>query len=49
MLSLAFGVLQWKLGEKATIPIRLLRDRTVLTGSLFLALSSASSYVVSCQ
>lgn len=42
-----FGVMQWKLGERATIPLRLLRDRTVLTGSLLLALSNASSYVVS--
>ncbi len=39
--------MQWKLGERATIPLRLLKDRTVLAGSLFLALSDASSYVVS--
>lgn len=41
-----FGLVQWKLKEKATIPLRLLKDRTVLTGSLLLALSNASSYVV---
>ncbi len=39
--------MQCKLGERATISLRLLKDRTVLTGSLFLALSNASSYVVS--
>jgi len=42
-----FGAVQWKLGERATIPLRLLRDRTVLSGSLFLAISNTSSYVVS--
>ena len=46
-LLVAFGILQWKLGERATIPLRLLRDRTVLSGSLFLASSNASSYLVS--
>lgn len=45
LLSL-FGVVQFKLGDGATIPLRLLKDRTILLGSLFLALSNASSYVV---
>jgi len=52
ILSIAFGFVQWRLGERATIPVRILRDRTFLSGSLFLALSSSSSYVVrlsSCQ
>lgn len=49
ILFAVFGVVQWKLGERATIPLRLLKDRTVLTGSLLLALSHASSYVVSLQ
>ena len=48
-LSVVFGVVQWKLGERATVPLRLLKDRTVLTGSLLLALSHASSYVASLQ
>lgn len=45
ILSL-FGIVQWKLGDDATVPLRLLKDRTILLGSLFLALSNASSYVV---
>ena len=45
-LSVLFGLWQWRLGEKATIPLRILRDRTVLTGSLYLALSNSSSYLV---
>ena len=47
ILSALFGVVQWKLGENATIPLRHLKDRTVLLGSFFLVLSNASSYVVS--
>ena len=46
-LLILFGIVQWKLDKVATVPLRLLKDRTVLTGSLFLALSNASSYVVS--
>lgn len=47
ILCVLFGILQWWLGENAMIPFRILRDRTVLTGSLFLALGNSSSYVVS--
>ena len=47
ILSLLFGLWQYRLGDKATIPLRILRNRTVLMGSLFLALSNSSSYVVS--
>lgn len=47
VLSVAFGVVQWRLRDGATIPLRLLKDRTVVFGSLFLASSNASSYVVS--
>lgn len=47
ILSIAFGFVQRRLGERATISVRILRDRTVLSGSLFLALSSSSSCVVS--
>lgn len=47
ILLVLFATVQWKLGENATIPLRHLKDRTVLMGSLFLALSNASSYVVS--
>ncbi len=47
VLSALFGIVQWKVGDEATVPLRLLKDRTILMGSLFLALSNASSYVVS--
>ena len=46
VLSLLFGLWQYWLGDIATIPLRVLRNRTVLMGSLFLALSNSSSYVV---
>ncbi|KAI9879023.1 MAG: hypothetical protein M1830_009822 [Pleopsidium flavum] len=36
LLFVAFGLLQWRLSERATIPLRLLRQRTVLMGSLYL-------------
>ncbi len=47
VLLTLFSIVQWKLGDEATVPLRLLKDRTILMGSLFLALSNASSYVVS--
>lgn len=47
VLLALFATVQWKLGKNATIPLRHLKDRTVLMGSLFLALNNASSYVVS--
>ncbi len=47
ILSIAFEFVQWRLDERATISVRILRDRTFLSESLFLALSSSSSYVIS--
>ena len=47
VILLSFGFVQSALGDRATVPVRVLRDRTVLAGSLFLAISNASSYVVS--
>ena len=44
---LAFGVLQWKLGETATIPLRVLRQRTVLFGAIALFFTNWSNNVVS--
>ena len=42
-----FCVLQWRLGEDATIPLRFIRQRTVFWGSLFLFCDDISNYVVS--
>ncbi len=46
LLSLLFCALQWWLAEKATIPVRILRNRTVLFGALSLFFISMSSNIV---
>lgn len=46
LLSAAFGFLQWKRGEYATIPLRILRQRSVLMGSCYLFFIQMSSYTV---
>ena len=47
LLFLSFAALQYFLTDNATVPPRLLKNRTVITGSLILAFSNAASYVVS--
>ena len=47
ILLTLFGFVEWHLGEDATVPLHILKDRTVLTGSLFLASGNTSSYAVS--
>jgi uncharacterized membrane protein len=46
LLGICFWVLQWRLGEHATIPLRFLRQRTVLFGSLFVFCDNVSNYLV---
>lgn len=46
LLIVAFGALQWKLGERATIPLRVLRQRSVLMGSLFLFFVNMTLFAV---
>ena len=46
LLLIAFGLLQWRLKERATIPLRILRGRTVLFGSLALFSINMSSNIV---
>ena len=46
LLFIAFGVLQWRLAEKATIPVRILKQRTVLYGALSLFFVSMASNIV---
>ena len=41
-----FGFLQWKRGEHATIPTRILRKRSILMGALFLMPLGMSSLAV---
>ncbi|KAL8866857.1 MAG: hypothetical protein Q9174_006038 [Haloplaca sp. 1 TL-2023] len=44
-LFIAFAVLQWQLQDKATIPLRIARQRTVLFGASALFLISMSSNI----
>ncbi|CAF9937715.1 MAG: hypothetical protein HETSPECPRED_000625 [Heterodermia speciosa] len=44
-LSIVFGILQYCLGERATLPLRMLRDRTVVYGALSLFFISLSSNI----
>ncbi|EPE30603.1 MFS general substrate transporter [Glarea lozoyensis ATCC 20868] len=45
LLLIIFGVWQWKAGENATIPLRYLKDRTVLWGSIYLFWDNMASYI----
>ncbi len=47
VLFMLFAFLQWWLGERATIPPRMLKHRTVLYGALSLFFISMSSNIVS--
>ena len=47
LLLIVFAVLQLKRGESATIPPRILRQRTVLFGCLFLSFMQTSAYTFS--
>ncbi|KAI4124378.1 MAG: hypothetical protein LQ347_005765 [Umbilicaria vellea] len=44
LLAIVFGLLQWKLGENATVPLRLLRQRSVLMGCFYAALINMANY-----
>ena len=46
LLITIFGTLQWWLKENATIPLRVLRQRTVLAGGVFSFFVNMSNYVV---
>ena len=48
LLLIAFGALQWKLGDKATIPLRVVRQRSVFLGCCYSFFVSMSNYSVSC-
>ena len=49
LLVMAFVILQYFLGEGASIPLSLMRQRSVLVGSIFLFFIQTSSYIVSPQ
>ncbi|KAA8569041.1 hypothetical protein EYC84_000714 [Monilinia fructicola] len=45
LLIISFAALQWKRGEHATIPLRILRQRSIFMGSIFLMLFGMMSFV----
>ena len=49
MLTLLFGFVQRKRGEDALIPLRVLRQRSILVGSIFLFFTGMLNYVVCCS
>ena len=49
LLSFVFGVLQWKLGDTATTPLRILRQRSIYMGSSFVAFTNMAIFTVRLQ
>jgi fatty acid desaturase len=47
LLTIAFGLVQWKADEKATVPLRLLRQRSIFMGACYLFFLEMAIYVVS--
>ncbi|KAH8654969.1 major facilitator superfamily domain-containing protein [Tricladium varicosporioides] len=45
LLLLLFTVVQWKSGENATIPLRVLRQRSVISGALFLFFLQMTNFI----
>ncbi|KAH6669840.1 efflux pump antibiotic resistance protein [Halenospora varia] len=44
LLTITFGLVQWKKGDKATIPLRILRKRSVFMGAWYLFFLEMSIY-----
>lgn len=47
LLSVLFALIQWRLQEKATVPLRFLRQRTLLMSAFYAFFIYASNYIVS--
>lgn len=47
VLTTAFGLVQWKKGDGATIPLRIFRQRSIFMGAWFLLFLEMAIYVVS--
>ena len=47
LLISLFVLVEWKLEEKATVPLRFLRQRSLLMSAFFAFLIYASNYIVS--
>lgn len=48
LLISLFALIEWRLEEKATIPLRFLKQRSLLMGASFGFLIYASNYIVGC-
>lgn len=48
LLTLAFAIVQWRKGDRATIPLRILRQRTILMGAFYLFFLEMAIYAVRC-
>ena len=46
ILAVAFGFIQWRLQDKALIPLRVLSKRSIFTSAMVLFFLGASSYLV---
>ena len=46
LLATVFGIVQWKRGENAIIPLRILKQRSIFAGSTFLLFFGMLNYVV---
>lgn len=46
LLLVAFGVVQWRKGEKATIPLRIFRQRSIFMGAVYLFFLEMAIYAV---
>jgi hypothetical protein len=47
ILLVAFGMVQWRKGDSATIPLKVLRQRSILMGAWYLFFLEMAIYVVS--
>ena len=47
VLTVTFGVIQWTKGDAATIPLRVLRQRSTMMGAWYLFFLEMAIYVVS--
>jgi hypothetical protein len=47
-LVLAFGWIQWRKGQSATIPLKILRQRSIFMGAWYLFFLEMAIYVVRC-
>jgi hypothetical protein len=47
ILTVCFVIVQWKVGDRALIPLRVFQQRSIWTGAMVLFCIGASTYIVS--